>query len=352
MGLSGVNSGLFFLVLLMWTGLFALLFLSVLWVIADTAGKGVQETDTNWRDWRFVLTKLVALTGVLGAVVALPFTLIWLALTPAQVETAKNSLVNDKIDVAVSDLYAQRQMTLPPDASGTSFKGWEDDITRRNRAIDQLEGLIGEDRNLSPRVSRMFSVYVSELSHNEGIAEKLPKGMDKNALKIWSNGLSVQRSDMEKAVQALGRISIIPDNEGTLARPALSNSNLQAVNLDSLAFERADFRTADMQGADFSGARFQRAILWMAQLNRTDFSWAEMAGVNLSGAQLSGACLGEALLHGAELRTTILYETDLGGAQLQGAELRGASFRFVDLTEMVGLKVHVYCESLRTRRSC
>lgn len=96
-----------------------------------------------------------------------------------------------------------------------------------------------------------------------------------------------------------------------------------------------------MQGADFFGARLQRAILWMAQLNRTDFSWAEMAGVNLSGAQLSGACLGEALLHGAELRTTILYETDLGGAQLQAAELRGASFKFVDLTEMMGLKAHV-----------
>lgn len=188
MGLSGVNSGLFFLVLLMWTGLFALLFLSVLWVIADTAGKGVQETDTNWRDWRFVLTKLVALTGVLGAVVALPFTLIRLALTRAQVETAKDSLVNDKIDVAVSDLYAQRQMTLSPDASGTSFKGWEDDITRRNRAIDRLEGLVGEDRNLSPRVSRMFSVYVRELSHNEGIVEKLPKGMDKNALKYGPTG--------------------------------------------------------------------------------------------------------------------------------------------------------------------
>ena len=177
LGMRGLNSGLFLLILVFWGVLFLALFLGLLSLLYDILAAGVPQGNADWTDWRFSLTKVAALTAVLGAVVALPFTLIRINLNHQQVETDRDALFNEKINVAVTDLHAQRQVTRW--TAGKAENGWEDDITRRNGAIDRLEGLVGEDSSLSPRVSRMLSVYVLELSRNDAQAE--PVGDRKGA---------------------------------------------------------------------------------------------------------------------------------------------------------------------------
>jgi uncharacterized protein YjbI with pentapeptide repeats len=329
LGLPGLNAGLFFLILLLWGALFLLLSLGLVWLIYSTLTEGLPAGKDAEAEWRFALTKLVALTGVLGAVVALPFTLVRIGLTRQQVNTAKEALLNDKIDVAVSDLYAQRQITVK---EGEAYHDiWEDDITRRNGAIDRLEGLVAEDKTLSPRVIRMLSVYVRELSRTGAKAQEVPEGLEVDALRDWAEALTVQRSDMEKAVQTLGRLPVFEDDQGRTTRPDLTGANLQAMDLSGLDFEKSQLRGARLQGANLTRAKLQGAYLSGAQLQGAYLLGAQLQGAKLSSAQLQWAYLLGAQLQGAKLSSAQLQEADLLGAQLQGAKLIGAQLQGADL---------------------
>jgi len=342
LGLSGLNAGLFFLILLFWGALFLLLSLGLVWLIFSTLTEGLPAGKDAEAKWRFALTKLVALTGVLGAVVALPFTLVRIGLTRQQVNTAKEALLNDKIDVAVSDLYAQRQITVK---EGEAYHDiWEDDITRRNGAIDRLEGLVAEDKTLSPRVIRMLSVYVRELSRT---GAKAQEGLEGDALRDWVRGLRVQRSDMEKAVQTLGRLPVFKDDQGRTTRPDLTGANLQAMDLSGLDFEKAQLSGARLQGANLTRAKLQGAYLPGAQLQGADLTSAQLQGAYLPGAQLQGADLSRAQLQGADLTGAKLQRAYLPGAQfdpdtdLRAATLRGAAVISVDFTNIPQIADHL-----------
>ena len=324
LGLSGLNAGLFFLILLFWGALFLLLSLGLVWLIYSTLTEGLPAGKDAEAEWRFALTKLVALTGVLGAVVALPFTLVRIGLTRQQVDTAKEALLNDKIDVAVSDLYAQRQITVKEDEAYHDI--WEDDITRRNGAIDRLEGLVAEDKTLSPRVIRMLSVYVRELSRTGAKAQEVTEGLEGDALSKWVRGLRVQRSDMEKAVQTLGRLPVFKDDQGRTTRPDLTGANLQRMDLSGLDFENAQLRGARLQGADLTGAQLRGATLRGAKVQWAQLFRAEMEGADLTGAQMQATNLTGAKLQGADLTRVGLEWSYLGPAQLQGADLKYAQF--------------------------
>ena len=181
MGLRNFHPAAFLVIFVFWGVLFILLFSGLVGLIIATLAQGVPVTPDAQQDWRFALTKLTALMAVLAAVVAFPVTLVRINLTRAQNRTAEESLYNDKINAAVEDLHAQRQVTKwLKDGDGNItgvLSGWEDDITRRNAAIDRLKGLVEEDPSLSPRVIRMLSVYVREVSRENGNADEPKEGL-------------------------------------------------------------------------------------------------------------------------------------------------------------------------------
>lgn len=317
MGLRMMHPAVFVLGAMFWGVLFGLLFVGLIWTIfgliwgpLPSPERLPGQTSAIW-NWRFSLVKLTALTTVLAAVIALPFTLIRLKLSRDQIRHASESLYNDKMNTAVADLYAQRQVTKWTEDKAEN--GWEDDIPRRNGAIDRLKGLTDENPDLRPRVDRLLSVYLRELSL-EYPAQKPPKDANPDALGEWAGKLKPVRSDMENAAQTLSRLDRGVANGDSEHLPDFKGMNLQGFNLSGLSLNRADLSGSQLEGANLSKAQLKEANLVGAQLQGSD----------LSGGQLEGADLNRAKLQGAFLLSANLQKAVLNGAQLSGAHIMGA----------------------------
>ena len=242
---------------------------------------------------------------------------------------AEEALFNDKINAAVSDLHAQRQITKWLRTGAQN--GWEDDVTRRNGAIDRLLGLAKEEPESAPRIARMLSVYVKELSRDtEYPAKTSPQTDDPDVLQKWAQKLTFARSDMQNAVQVLGKLrkaSGLPLDDGEID---LSETNLQRFDLKSLNFENVSFKAAQLQGAELLGAQLQGANLSGAQLQGANLIHAQLQGANLSGAQLQGADLSDAqfdsktTLSAARFSYAALSVTDLSETSITHGQLSEA----------------------------
>jgi hypothetical protein len=311
LGMESLPLLVFFFVAVMWSGLALTLFiglgmlvLSVLWQLVPNMG----DKAVLW-EFRFKLAQLAVLTTVLGAVIALPITLTKLRLTREAGETAKDSLFNDKITEAAADLYAQRQVTRQ---EGESFVNvWEDDIVRRNAAIDRLFGLVEERPSEANRVSRLLSTYVRELSR-EHPPLRVPENTSPYALKKWALSLPPPRSDMENAVNALGsftkQISELTSEELSID---LDHCNLQNMNLSDLDFQSASIRFVSASNTSFIATNLNGANLQGSELQVTYFKDASLRGTALYGARID--------------QTTDLSSASLHGSALLGTDLTNAS---------------------------
>lgn len=320
LGLSHLSWHLFLLAAAAWALILALLLFGLAHTIWDIIWQAVPNAQSNetqsqnlpqiW-EFRFSIARLAGLTATIGAVIALPFTLIRLRLSHQQNETATEALFNDKLKAATEDLHAMRQRW-----DGTQ-NIYEDDITRRNAAIDRLEGLANERPDIAPRISRQLSVYVRELS-KEFPAEPTPEATTPDELNMWAFKLEVRRSDMETAVQVLGRLENIPNVDAEKITIDLRHSNLQRFDLQNLRFDAANFQNAMMQGARLMGA--------------------DMKGSNLSMTGLQGTFLHRASLQGADLRYAELQTAFLEGAvfskstNLSNADFSNSAFKSIDFT--------------------
>jgi uncharacterized protein YjbI with pentapeptide repeats len=331
MGLANINSGLLFVAIALWSLIFASLVLGLLGIIWSFIMSPVPQEGQIW-NWRFSLAKMAALTATLGAVMALPFTLIRLTFTRTQTETAVEALFNDKINAAVEDLHAQRQVSeLMTDGGIQKHETvWRDDVTRRNGSIDRLEGLVQENPVAAPRIARMLSVYVRELSQQYEPAP-FPEGSSIQNIKNWASYLQPSRSDMQNAAQVLGRLQNISDSVKLLGVIDLSASNLQAFNLEELRLESTKFDRAHLQKATLRHANLKHASLLGAQMQEAHLEGARLQGAQLVRAKLQGAHLKSAQLQGANLNLAGLQGANLRFAKLQGANLRGAQLQGTDL---------------------
>ncbi|MBO9471943.1 pentapeptide repeat-containing protein [Shimia sp. R10_1] len=288
---------------------------------------------------RIPLIQLAALTATLGAVVALPFTVIRLKLTQQQTETAKAALFNTKITEAAADLHAQRQISKKTGVRSWETL-WEDDITRRNAAIDRLEGLVREEPHEAVRVSRLLSVYVRELS--KAYPAKLPPDKENvDKIQDWAGDLKVQRSDMQNAVQVLGRLAVNAPDYKKDFEIDLRGANLQSMDLRDLNFEQAKLMSAELQGANLYSAELQGANLSDAKLQGANLSDAKLQGANFYSAELQGAKLMSAELQWANLSDAELQGANLMSAELQWAKLMSAGLRGANLmsAELQGAKL-------------
>jgi uncharacterized protein YjbI with pentapeptide repeats len=347
LGVPGFHFVPFFMCAALWTAITIVLIAGLFGLILDVLADVVPDPDTDREVWnfRFKLIQITALTTVLGAVIALPFTLLRLGLSQKQTETARESLFNEKINAATQGLYARRQVS-EPGKDGQHLDLWQDDIVQRNAAIDRLQGLAEENADEVPRIARLLSVYVRELS-NELPAQTVPEDASKEELREWVTKLPKLRSDPEKAAQTLGRLrarATAPLDSGEID---LRSANLQRADLSNLDFGKAHLMQAQLQGAGLWGAQLQGADLWGAQLQGADLVGAELQGANLEIAQLQGANLMLAKLQGANLLVAQLQGADLERARfdastsLRGATLRGAAVRAVDFNNVAQIIDHI-----------
>lgn len=309
-GASSIHDGLFLCAILLWFVISLSLTAGLLLMIWELIWHIAPATQGDYSDLRFALVRLAAFTATLGAVVALPFTVIRLRLTSEQNLTSTESLFNDKINAATEDLHAMQQRW------DGKQNIWQDDVTRRNAAIDRIEGLANERPDTAPRISRLLSVYVRELSREYPPSE-MPEDTDGRDPSDWAGELTARRSDMQNATQVLGRLrGIIPDNPETITID-LSDANLQGFNLSRLNFQEANFAYSKMHNAQLSNAEMQGANLRSAELQFA----------NLSGAQLQGAKLNNAQTQKAHFLSTELRGADLSGAAVSGSELRNVNLQ-------------------------
>jgi uncharacterized protein YjbI with pentapeptide repeats len=229
------------------------------------------------------------LSGVIVAMIGAPLVVWRTYIAQEQTKTTKEALFNDKINAAVSDLHSQRQVTNWKDEKAQN--GWEDDVTRRNGAIDRLRGLAKEEPAAAPRIARMLSVYVKELSRE--FKPQVPPETDNiDELRTWASNLTVERSDMQNAVQVLGQLRKESGHTLDNGEIDLTGTNLQGFDLKKLDFNNVSFENAQLQGADLFNAQLQGANLISAQLQGADLSRAQFdPATTLSAARFSYAAL-------------------------------------------------------------
>ena len=293
-------------------------------------------------------TLLLSLLAAIGALVGLVFGLIRLFAVERQTKAQEEknrlegeALFNDKMTAATTDLYSRRQ---------TGDSAWQDDVPRRNSAIDRLEGLVHERPDQAPRVARLLSVYLRELSGADEVpaqthpyirAHALMYPMDGStplsaeeaaqklnvtaedislaALETWAYTLK-PRSDMENAAQTLGRLRAIAGVDADAVTIDLRAANLQGIDFEGGNFNGARLNGAQLQGANLWQRRCRGQSSWHAQMQGADLWHAQMQGADLatrkcrgqtSSAQCRGQPMGRARCRG---QTSVR-------AQMQGANL-------------------------------
>ncbi|MEO0658135.1 MAG: pentapeptide repeat-containing protein [Pseudomonadota bacterium] len=325
MGLTALPPALFGVAAVLYGLIAFTLVIGLFLLILATIGVPITQRGDTPKEladaFLFYVLRIAGLTTVLGAVIALPFTLIRLKLTQKQTDTATETLFNEKINAAANDLHAQRRISEWKRKDGY-VDIWEDDIIKRNAAIDRLQGLADEykgEYGAAARIARLLSVYVRELTR-EYPAKTAPDDASPNELRKWAGKLEPARSDMEKAVQTLGRIRPLLGGKETPDAIDLSGANLQGFRLSALDFRNARLSAARLQGANLVGAQLQGAILIEARLQEADLNGARLQEADLNGARLQGA-----FLSGAEFDEA---------TSLKDATLRGASLWEVDCTRL------------------
>ncbi|MEL6887392.1 MAG: pentapeptide repeat-containing protein [Pseudomonadota bacterium] len=322
LGLPNIPIPLFAIGVTLWSVVGIILLLGLLGLIFNVLTASGPDSD-----YLFYVLRIAGLTTVLAAVIALPFTLIRLNLTTQQTKTAEEALFNDKINAATQGLYARRQVSQFVDKGGP-VDVWQDDIIQRNAAIDRLEGLAQEKPQEVPRIARLLSVYVRELSAE---VEPMvpPADATPDDLRAWVRGLPALRSDMENAAQTLGRLANIAPEPLENGEIDLRGANLQRARLSGAQFNRSRLRGAHLQGADLGIAQLRFSDLADAKMQGTYLNTAQMHYASLSHAQLQVAEMGATELHNAhlvqaQLRQANLYATHLNGADLGKADMHGA----------------------------
>lgn len=331
LGLRKLNSGLFLLCVLMWSLVFLLLIFGLILVIWQIIwGANPLYQNEIW-DWRFLIAKLAALTATLGAVVALPFTLVRLAISRQQTRHAEEVLFHDKITSATRDLHARRQATKQADTADVSDT-WEDDIVRRSIAAGTLGRLLEQSPENRDDIISMLCLYVQELSKWTQNSE-LPSNINSSSLKDWKAQLRSARRDLEKALQVVGQAFQL--NEIILSTPRidLRHANLQAMDLNKTNFSNSFLQHANMRGAEMRKVNLQS----------TNLNSAKMDAAFLREANLKEAHLHNTSLVNAFLRKAYLGEADLDGVDMRFSDLKycrmdRARLRFVDLSNALNLR--------------
>ncbi|WP_292025140.1 pentapeptide repeat-containing protein, partial [Maritimibacter sp. UBA3975] len=326
LGAKSVHSFWFTTAILLWATVFMMLLAGLLvtiWAVVAAALPADMASDEGKLDvweFRFLIAKLGGLTAVLGAVVALPFTVIRLRITNEDNETKKAALFNEKINSALEDLHAMRQITMGD--PGARELVWEPDITRRNGAIDRLEALAHENPDDVRRISRTLATYLRERSREHPALDP-SEDLSPEAIDAWAGKLEPVRSDMENAAQTLGRLTDVPGASATDLGRVLEKANMQGFRLSGLNFENTDLRFARMEGAILFQARMEAANLFKARMEGANLLGARMEGAILYGARMEGADLSEARMEGADLQGALMEGVNLLGVRMEGANLLG-----------------------------
>lgn len=345
-GMKGLHPVLFLFVSLiflvlsaMWVFLGVTLFLGLCTILFEVISHDASEAVENVWEWRFTLAQLVALTTVLGAVIALPITINRLILTRRQTDTVEQGHITDRINKAVEGLGAEKTVDrigrpilfreVDPDHGSMGGVDLEERITViewQRESLSIPDGMYVADEgkwqaftetqpNLEVRIGAIYALErISQDSARDHIQimeilcayirQNAPANtampFDIDALSRPERykklpGGSTPRVDIQAAISVIARRQIkrVADEKRKKYRLDLRGCNLQNVN----------FEAGNWQNAVFDGSFLDQGTL--AHSNFEDASFAYCSFEN----------------------------TDFKGATLQGASAQGAKFRYIQISE-------------------
>lgn len=257
MGLDRLPTIVFFAIVASWGAIFLVLLIGILITIFDTiwrATPGMLADDSAERleqlwEWRFQIAKLAALTAVLGAVIALPFTTMRLALTSRQTSATETGLLVDRLASASQGLSA----TIG------EGKDLEPNILMRSSAIMSFRSLALETPDLRSEILKVLTNFISENLHN------YPKQTrSKSTLVILS-------SDMHSALGTCYEICEILDPVGDFSGRLICD--LRATDFSKHSFLESRFLYAKLnlavfKGTRFHGVKFKKSLLRSCKISK------------------------------------------------------------------------------------
>ncbi len=372
LGMPGLPLWLVAVAAVVWTAILVLLLYGVIVLIWTMLAEAPPQDEGAAWGFRFHLAQLAAITAVLGAVVAFPVTLNRLRLTSEDNETKLQGHITERINRAVENLGATRNVRRHR-VSSAGYPRYDKDekgkldytkpvfeeLTEPNLevrigAIYALERIAQDSLRDHVQIMEILTAYVREnakaedaedypepdwkplpddASDEEKQAHELEFQLRFNTLlfesKAWKWAETLKcRTDIQAALTVIGRRSATQIERETADtrqsedgyRLDLRATNLQRIDLSNLNFAQADFREAHLEGAVLVEAQLERAYLFKVHLEGAHLFRATLTEVNLGSARLEGAHLGATHLGGAHLTGA-----HLGGARLTGANLEKAS---------------------------
>jgi len=370
MGLDALPMWLFLLICLTWLLIFLTLLLGLYLMIWGLIWAEVPSGGAETWDWRFGLAQIVALTTILGAVIALPLTMQRLRLASRQTETAEQGLITDRINKAVEGLGAEKT------ARRDGEERTQPNLEVRIGAIYALERIARDSDRDHVQIMEILCAYIRhnapapveddwpglEMRQSE---EDGPLGADweerlaafREAQERSKTGLKV-REDIQTALTVIGRRGPrqrrLEAGWGTEADfvfdmpcpdydepedghdPAKLDEYLQELSnwksrLDGYSGYRLDLRRCNLRGADLSELNFNGAMLGNTHLQGADLIGTRLKGGNLWHTQLQDACADNAELQGADLYGVRMQRATAISAQFQGADMEGARMQQAEL---------------------
>ena len=350
-----------------WLALLLIALVGMVWVPV-TLALGPDLGDIQMGQLRWYLLTFTALVAALGALVALPFTVLRTVYTQRQTRTAEQGHVTDQINKAVEALGAEKtvkrtrrhisfildnerydrfvapeedwEIGLPGDATGIQDHGLntvEQTVPNTEVRIGAIYALerIAQDsvaRDHVP-IAEILTAYLRQNAPAENAAPNPVAARKPQRPKSLAD--KHERYDYIEALEAwLGKLhtwaqDLAPDTLVQTALRVLGRRNPRQ-SLTERADTRygrggyvLDLRGTDLRGVDLSGL----------DLSRAELSDALLEGADLTETRLDGTFLFESHLEGADLEEAHLEGAFLDGAHLQGANLTDAHMEGAFLDE-------------------
>ena len=367
LGLESLPTPLGLGLVLLWMAIFGALLVGMIWVPWMLTRQPVPRDASGAVDLRWYLLTLTALTAAVGAVAAVPFTLLRTVYNSRQTRTAEENLITGLINKAVEGLGTEKTVNrrgrsvswiqndtkrnrlewhdltyaeITPDRASAIEPGpWESfEVTIPNPevrlgAIYALEHIAQDSDRDHVRIMEILCAYVREntparTAQDLGLEDwPDPAGADpatragqldqrRRALAAALESLGRNhriRTDLLAAIEVIGRRT---DSQIALeeARPVRRSTQRY----------RLDLRGTNLQAADLSNLHLANVLLTGARMDGVDLRDARLDGADLRDVRLDGANLGRTRLQGADLRGARMEGASLSGARLDGTNLRGA----------------------------
>ena len=390
LGLSGWPPWIILCTFSIWAVVFLALLVGVFATLAalPTAFATTTAADPALR---WTLLTLTAVTGALGAVVALPLTLIRVNATQRQTVAAEQGLVTDRINTAVASLGADKDhnrlartvtyglndtkhtvfedhktpATLPAGAEDIHYADWQTlaqtipNMEVRIGAILALGRIARENLAFHVQVMQILCAYVRENAPADSARTlTLPDQPPDDNENMWEEWMWIEWREQARAAIEAFRAGLTPRADIQTALEVLGRRNTDQKGKEG-AWPHMPAGTAEnIFGAPFpvppeypeqysaqahaawetdmetytSDAEDRRRAFIIIDTYRPDLRHTNLQGYNLSACDLQGADLSGAHIQGADLSDAHMQGADLSDAHMPGANLGRAQMQGADLS--------------------